>query len=68
MFQPIIPGQYHDTPKGCRDGEPDTAMAVSLRQIIQQDEMLARVPTSEEYDFLIAQRKELGYGKGFPVR
>ena len=51
-----------------RDGEPDAAMAASMRQIIQQDGMLARVPTPEEYDFLMAQRKERGYGNGFPVR
>jgi hypothetical protein len=51
-----------------RDGEPDAAMAASMRQIIGQDGMLARAPTPQEYDFLIAQRKERGYGKGFPVR
>jgi len=36
-----------------KDGEPDAAMAASMRQIIGQDGMLARVPTPEEYDFLI---------------
>jgi hypothetical protein len=51
-----------------RDGEPDAAMAHSLREIVKGDGMLARVPTPEEYDFLIAQRKERGYGKGFTLR
>jgi hypothetical protein len=51
-----------------RNGEPDPGMAHSLREIVKGDGMLARVPTPEEYDFLIAQRKERGYGKGFPVR
>jgi hypothetical protein len=51
-----------------RDGEPDGARAHDLRETVKRDGMLARVPTPEEYDFLKAQRKERGYGKGFPVR
>jgi len=51
-----------------RDGEPDVARAPDLRETVKRDGMLARVPTPEEYDFLKAQRKERGYGKGFPVR
>jgi hypothetical protein len=51
-----------------RDGEPDGARAHDLRESVKGDGMLARVPTPEEYDFLTAQRKERGYGKGFPVR
>lgn len=51
-----------------RDGEPNASRAHDLRQAIIGDGMLARVPTPEEYDFLKAQRKECGYGKGFPVR
>jgi hypothetical protein len=51
-----------------RDGTPDASRAENLRQTIIGDGMLARVPTPEEYDFLRAQRKERGYGKGFPVR
>jgi hypothetical protein len=51
-----------------RDGQPDEAMAHSLRETIKADGQLARVPTPAEYDFLIAMRKERGYGKGFPVR
>jgi hypothetical protein len=49
-----------------RNGEPDPGMAHSLREIVKGDGMLARVPTPEEYDFLKAQRKERGYGKGSP--
>lgn len=51
-----------------RNGEPDAQRANDLRLTIAGDGMLARVPTPEEYDFLKAQRKERGYGNGFPVR
>jgi len=51
-----------------RDGEPDGARAQNLRETVKGDGILARVPTPEEYDFLKAQRKERGYGKGFIVR
>lgn len=51
-----------------RDGEPDVNRAHSMRQHILGDGQLARVPTPEEYAFLIALRKERGYGKGSPVR
>jgi hypothetical protein len=47
-----------------RDGNPDEGWAQNLRQHILGDGILARVPTPEEYDFLIALRKERGYGKG----
>jgi hypothetical protein len=49
------------------DGEPDAGLAYSMRVNIERDGMLSRAPTPEEYDFLKAQRKERGYGKGFPV-
>ena len=51
-----------------RDGEPDAAMAHSMRQVIIADRMLARVPAQAEYDYLIAMRKERGYGEGYPIR
>lgn len=51
-----------------RDGAPDPAMAHSLRQVAKGDGGLARAPTEEEWSFLIAQRKERGYGNGYPVR
>jgi hypothetical protein len=51
-----------------RDGDPDTAMAHSVRQVAEGDGRLARAPREEEWAFLIAQRKECGYGKGYPVR
>lgn len=51
-----------------REGNPDAALAHNVRQRIIGDGMLSRSPTPEEYDFLIAQRKERGYGKGFPIR
>lgn len=50
------------------NGEPDGNWAQNLRQRIQGDGMLARVPTEEEYDFLKALHKDRGYGKGFVVR
>jgi hypothetical protein len=46
------------------DGAPDFNMAHNLRQRILGDEKLARAPTPEEWDFLVALRKERGYGKG----
>jgi hypothetical protein len=49
-------------------GDPDDMMAHNMRQIITGDGRLARAPTEEEWSFLIAQRKERGYGKGYPVR
>lgn len=51
-----------------RDGDPDPAMAHSMREIAKGDGRLARAPTEEEWSFLMAQRKERGYGKGYPVR
>ncbi len=47
-----------------RDGDPDVNWAQNMRQRIVGDGILARVPTPEEYDFLIALRKDRGYGKG----
>lgn len=49
-------------------GEPDDMLAHGMRQIILQDGMLSRSPTPGEYEFLKDQRKERGYGNGFPVR
>ena len=51
-----------------RDGDPDPAMAHSMRQIAGADGRLARAPSENEWSFLIAQRKERGYGKGDPLR
>ena len=51
-----------------RNGDPDPAMAHSMREVTKGDGRLARAPTEEEWSFLIAQRKERGYGKGYPVR
>jgi hypothetical protein len=51
-----------------RDGEPDAGLAHSMRVNIERDGMLSRAPTPDEFDFLKAQRKERGYGKGIPVR
>jgi hypothetical protein len=51
-----------------REGDPDPAMVHSMRQIAKADGRLARAPTEEEWSFLIAQRKERGYGKVYPVR
>jgi hypothetical protein len=48
------------------DGEPDPALAQSMRQVVLADGMLARAPTPEEYDFLKAQRKARR-DSGFPV-
>ena len=50
-----------------RDGDPDPAMAHSMRQVAEADGRLARVPTQEEWSFLIAQRKEREYGNGYPL-
>jgi hypothetical protein len=53
------------------DGEPDISRAYSLRQQVQADGILARVPTPTEYEFLQALSRERGYGKdsaGFTVR
>jgi hypothetical protein len=47
------------------DGEPDAALAQSMRQVVLADGMLARAPP-EEYDFLKAQRKARR-DSGFPV-
>lgn len=47
-----------------RNGNPDASWAQNMRQRIAGDGMLARAPTTEEYDFLIALRGERGYGKG----
>lgn len=49
-------------------GEPDAALAHSVRQRILADRMLSRSPTPGEYDFLKDQHSERGYGEGFPVR
>ena len=49
-------------------GEPAPAVAAGLRQRVAGDGMLSRSPTSEEFDFLKALRKEKGYGKGVVVR
>ena len=51
-----------------RDGDPDPAMAQTMRQMAAGDDRLARAPTEEEWSFLVAQRKERGYGKGYPLR
>jgi hypothetical protein len=50
-----------------RDGDPDLAMAHSIRQVAEGDGRLARAPTEDEWSFLIAQRKERGYGDGYPL-
>jgi hypothetical protein len=47
-------------------GQPDAALAHSVRQIILGDGMLSRSPTPEEFEFLKAQRKER-QATGFPV-
>jgi hypothetical protein len=50
-----------------RNGSPDPAMAHSLRQTVEADGRLARGPTEDEWSFLITQRKERGYGNGYPL-
>ena len=50
------------------DGDLDPAMAHSMRQVAKGDGRLARAPTEDEWSFLMAQRKERGYGTGYPVR
>ena len=50
-----------------RNGKPDGSWAHDLRETINRDGMLARVPTQDEYDFLRYLYKERGYGTGFPV-
>lgn len=50
-----------------RDGEPDPAMAHSMCQVAEADGRLARAPTEDEWSFLITQRKERGYGIGYPL-
>ena len=50
-----------------RDGDPDPAMAYSMRLVANGDGRLARAPTEDEWSFLTAQRKERGYGKGYPL-
>ena len=47
-----------------RDGNLDANWAQNMRQHVIADKMLARAPTPEEYAFLIALRKDRGYGKG----
>ena len=51
-----------------KNGDPDPMLAHGMRQVIIRDGMLSRSPTPEEFEFLKVQRKERGYGKGFPVR
>jgi hypothetical protein len=51
-----------------RLGGPDPAMAHNLRETIKADGMLCRVPTPTEFAFLKFLHKELGYGKGVPIR
>jgi hypothetical protein len=53
---------------GSKDGEPDSQLAYGMRINIERDRMLSRSPTPAEFDFLKAQRKERGYGNGFPIR
>lgn len=51
------------------EGAPDANWAHNLRQRIEEDGMVARVPSKEERDFLIALRGERGYGHGgYPIR
>jgi hypothetical protein len=52
------------------DGAPNANWAQNMRQHIQNDGMLARVPTPEEFAFLIEMRKQRGYGQdqGFPLQ
>jgi hypothetical protein len=50
------------------DGTLAPVLAAALRQRVQGDGMLSRAPTSEEFDFLKALRKEKGYGKSVAVR
>jgi hypothetical protein len=52
-----------------RDGAPNEMLAHNVRQRIIGDGMLSRSPTPVELEFLNAQRKDRGYGKGgFIVR
>lgn len=51
------------------EGAPDVHWAHNLRQWVQQDGMLARPPTAEEFELLKALARERGYGKGgHPIR
>ncbi len=47
-----------------RHGNPSETMAQALRQTAGRDRMLCRTPNSEEYEFLVALRKDRGYGHG----
>lgn len=51
-----------------RDGDPDEMGAQTMRQWIGGDGMLSRSPTPNEMEFLMALRKERGYGKGGLIR
>ena len=51
-----------------RDGNTDPAMAHTMREVAKADRRLSRAPTSSEWSFLIAQRKERGYRQGLSSR
>jgi hypothetical protein len=50
-----------------KDGAPDPNWAANMRQRVQQDGMLARVPTQAETEFLIALRGERS-NRGGPIQ
>lgn len=52
------------------DGSPNPQLAQGMKIRIDGERMLSRSPSPAEWEFLIAMRKERGYGKtgGFPVR
>ncbi|MFD8496009.1 hypothetical protein [Amycolatopsis sp. NPDC059657] len=54
--------------QGGPNGKPDVNQAHALRQHIKADGMLARVPTSAEYEFLGDLHKHRGYGNGPDAR
>jgi hypothetical protein len=45
------------------DGSADTQMAQAMRRVVQRDGRLAAVPTPEQFQFLLDQRKAR-FGKG----
>jgi hypothetical protein len=49
--------------QGGPEGKPDVNGAHALRQQIEADGMVARVPTPAEYEFLGDLHKKLGYGQ-----
>ncbi|MCG3755815.1 hypothetical protein [Amycolatopsis sp. Poz14] len=49
--------------QGGPDGKPDLVNAHTMRERIKTDKMLARVPTTSEYEFLADLHKQRGYGR-----